>query len=69
MGDSTTLRALSFFLFLMYEDLCVVTVLGRCFGHWEAGMLDYCNVQDSPAKGRLVLLPTLPLAAEKKANL
>ena len=46
-GDSTTL---STFFFLMYEESWVVTMLGRCFWHWETGILDSGNVQDSPTE-------------------
>lgn len=43
-------------------------MLGKCFWHWEAGILDYCNVQDSPADEELSYY-SLSHVAKKKAYL
>ena len=64
-GDSTTL---STFFFLMYEESWVVTMLGRCFWHWETGILDSGNVQDSPTEWSIALLPAVARQERKRST-
>lgn len=59
---------LSALFFLMSEESWVVTMLGRCFWHWETGILDSGNVQDSPTERRIALLPSVALQETQRST-